>query len=243
MNGPTSGLDRLIAIAKAEPVSGRERGWAAMEIALAENATPSVPVEVAAPATATVATWGGLKTVLVAIVSAAAVVGTGMIATHRSDDGPPRAAAAPTAAPVAIEVAATLPPAQLPAVVPVAPIAAPPVPPGAAIAPARPTPRPDASATAASPDDALEDVRLLGRAWQAIRESRFDDALALTDEHARRFAHSTLVPEREACRVVAMCERGDAEALAAARQYLGANTHRLHAKRVRGACEKLGSIP
>jgi hypothetical protein len=70
---------------------------------------------------------------------------------------------------------------------------------------------------ARSPDLA-EELRLVRGAKAAVRESRAIDAIALLDEHARRFPEGQLAAERRSMRVVALCGAGrHAEAEAEAR--------------------------
>jgi len=53
-----------------------------------------------------------------------------------------------------------------------------------------------------------EEVQLLREAQQAMREGHPDRALALVDEHARRFPEGLLRQERIAVRVLALCALG-----------------------------------
>jgi len=89
----------------------------------------------------------------------------------------------------------------------------------------------------ASPTDALRlEAELLGRAWVAIREGRAAQTRALLAEHARTFPKGALVPERQACQLVAACIAGDHDALDRARRYL-AEHHASHlAARVATGC-------
>jgi RNA polymerase sigma-70 factor, ECF subfamily len=68
------------------------------------------------------------------------------------------------------------------------------------------------------PVDVLsQELELMGRARAALREADPARALALLDEHARRFPSGTLAQERERSRLTALCEAGlesEAEALA-----------------------------
>jgi hypothetical protein len=53
--------------------------------------------------------------------------------------------------------------------------------------------------------DVASEVRLLGEAHAAIRGGDAERALALLDEHARRFPKGALGEEREAARIAALC--------------------------------------
>lgn len=84
--------------------------------------------------------------------------------------------------------------------------------------PARPRPSPAAAPTA-SGDAYASELRLLRPAQTALGRSSFADALALVDEHQRRFPSGHLAEEREALRVKALLgleRREDARRAAAA---------------------------
>jgi outer membrane protein assembly factor BamD (BamD/ComL family) len=77
---------------------------------------------------------------------------------------------------------------------------------------------PRARATAPSDDAALlAEIALLDRARNALRERASARAVALLEQHARRFARGELAPEAAALRIEALVQRGshaEAEALA-----------------------------
>jgi outer membrane protein assembly factor BamD (BamD/ComL family) len=81
------------------------------------------------------------------------------------------------------------------------------------------------------------EVLLLGEAHAAIRNGQAEHALALLDEHSRRFPRGALGEEREASRVTALCALGRvAEARAAADRFLRVSPLSPHAGRVRASC-------
>jgi hypothetical protein len=89
----------------------------------------------------------------------------------------------------------------------------------------------------AAPSTLLDELRLVRRAWSALRDHQGDAALAALDEHAARFPDGELAPERLAARAVALCEIGRAdEGARAAAAFLAAHPRSPHASRVRGAC-------
>jgi hypothetical protein len=103
---------------------------------------------------------------------------------------------APTVVPSAISTPIAIsapPPPAISAISASAPPAAP---------PARPVVRPKAA------DDGRGDVALVRSAYQALRAGDATRSLALLDEHARRFPASALAEERDATRVLALCDLG-----------------------------------
>lgn len=72
-----------------------------------------------------------------------------------------------------------------------------------------PRPRPTTAAAApASADDLASETALLAKAHGALGAGRYDDALAVTSEHARRFPKGSLSTERQAIRAIALCAAG-----------------------------------
>jgi hypothetical protein len=72
-----------------------------------------------------------------------------------------------------------------------------------------------------APSDVEAEVSLLGEAQRALRAHDEQRALALLEDHARRFPSGALGEEREATRVAALCALGRAaEAGAAADRFL-----------------------
>jgi hypothetical protein len=199
-----------------------------------------------AAATATGAKQGGLAAILgsaaksgfgaVALsvkiatcVGLATAVGVGATyALRGAHDAAPRAIVAPPArppaAPIANEAApsATAPAPELPAPSPQT------VTVGEARAPAR-------AAAQATPLDA--EVALLRDARQALRDGRAARALALLDEHARRFPHGVLAEDCAAERVFALCALGSVDqARAEGLRFLASHGLSPHADAVRTSC-------
>lgn len=71
----------------------------------------------------------------------------------------------------------------------------------------RPRERPVESA-AATEDDLGSETALLAKAQGALGAGRYDEALATTSEHARRFPKGSLSTERQAIRAIALCSTG-----------------------------------
>lgn len=133
---------------------------------------------------------------------------------------------------------AELPPAELPTV-------APPAPPSPA--PTTPSVTPPRHRDAAPPIDAdppestLEAERvLIAEAWQRLAAKDPAGALALVDDHARRFAEGILAPERRAVAIVARCIRGDGDAQTRAATWIAADPRSPLVARVRAACDLRG---
>jgi hypothetical protein len=90
--------------------------------------------------------------------------------------------------------------------------------------------------TAGTPNDTLsEETRLLRDADQALRAGNAQRALSLLDEHAARYPHGALAPERNAERMVARCQLGQIDA-STARSYLAAHPSSAFTARIRDAC-------
>ena len=110
-------------------------------------------------------------------------------------------------------------------------------PPSEPVAVATP-PRGDVSPPPVTSVDALaEETRLLRAADAATRAGDPSRALALLEEHARRFPGGVLGEERDAERVLALCAAGrTADARAAAQRFLSARPSSALAGRVRSSC-------
>jgi hypothetical protein len=109
--------------------------------------------------------------------------------------------------------------------------------PSAAVSPARPVATSAAAASSVPRDGLAEEVALLGRAQQAMREGRADHALEILGEHDRRFGSGALAEEAQAARVLALCEAGRrAEARALGARFLARSPDSPLAARVRAAC-------
>ncbi len=151
----------------------------------------------AAGALTTTATAGGaaalpLVKILVVVSVAAVSLGGGVwLGVHRSDEGVRRAE----------RPAAVTAPAPAPVVVPATVEA-----PAPAVAP---TPRHLRTRTRAStpaPVDVTKEIALLARANAALRDGDAGAALALLDQHDRRFPGSGLAEEVAATRIIARCQ-------------------------------------
>lgn len=82
-----------------------------------------------------------------------------------------------------------------------------------------------------------EEVRLLKRADQALRQGRPDIARNLLDELSIRFPKGQLLEERAATETLLACQRTrDEAARAAARQFLAAHSASVYAARIRATC-------
>lgn len=178
---------------RAQP-SDRERIASALRARLGPE---SLPLPAATPAPPRVARWQ----------LAGAALGTGLAATlvmlwalgaqPASNATPRTAAASPSARPPALAHE----PLAVEAPRPIAPdvsSSAPPVQP----ARARPTP------SSARPDALAQEVQLLARATRSMRAGRPMQALAVLDEHQRRFPGGALSEERRAARAQALCALG-----------------------------------
>jgi hypothetical protein len=81
--------------------------------------------------------------------------------------------------------------------------------------------------------------RLLSDAEARRHAGDASGALALLDEHARRFPNGVLAEERAAERVFALCDLGRVvEATAEARQFLAERPRSIYAKPVRASCAR-----
>jgi hypothetical protein len=142
----------------------------------------------------------------------------------------PTALPTPTAASLAPPIAASLaPPTAVPLLRPTA------APAPSTAAPLGATLRAPRSALA--PSDVEAEVSLLGDAQHALQARAAARALALLEEHARRYPSGALGEEREATRVAALCALGRAaEAGAAADRFLLAFPGSPLTARVRRVC-------
>ncbi len=201
-------------------------------------------------------------------VKVAAVVvlvgGAGGTLLYESARGPTPSSAAVTAramasgATVAAEVrAARVIPASVPTV-PSAPIETAAPPPTAQSAPietvaaaavsARPTPVPPRSLPipikATGTATLEEETRLVQSAIAALRSGDPASGLSLLDEHTREFPRGVLAEERSGERVLALCALGrDAEARAAADQFLVEHANAPLAGKVRASCAGANGNP
>jgi TolA-binding protein len=138
----------------------------------------------------------------------------------------PEVAAPEAAAPAAPEAAAPAAPAAVS--VPVGARASS----FARVAPATP---PAATPAIASADTLADETRLLRAADQALRSGDAQRAVSLLDEHAARYPHGALAPERGAERMIARCQLGQGDA-SSARSYLTTHPDSAFTARIRDAC-------
>jgi hypothetical protein len=203
-----------------------ERLWSRVRGAIATPASPpNAAIAHAAPA---------VPTVLAAVLVATAL-GVAALALRR--DPAPAPAPPPATAP-ALSLAPSASVAPGPSLVPPSsPVSGPQpslVPSSARPARAAPPPR-DVSA----PDDGRGDVALVRSAYEALRAGEAARSLTLVDEHARRYPQSVLGEEREATRVLALCELGRADdARAALGAYRRAYPSGLHLQRLPPRCAR-----
>jgi hypothetical protein len=81
------------------------------------------------------------------------------------------------------------------------------------------------------------EIALLRDARHALRGGQPAEALALLDEHARRFPSGALAEDRAAERVFALCALGDvAQARAEGVRFLATHARSPYADAVRGSC-------
>jgi RNA polymerase sigma-70 factor (ECF subfamily) len=93
------------------------------------------------------------------------------------------------------------------------------------------------SVSASATPSLSPELTLLRRAQGARRAGDPSRALALLDAHARAFPHAVLAPEREAARVLTLCDLGRlAEGRAAQAAFLASHPESPLAPRVRAAC-------
>ena len=105
--------------------------------------------------------------------------------------------------------------------------------------PARPRPAAAERAPVQAPpiDPVLAELMLIQRIKDALDTDQPAAALAAIDAHAREFARGSLAEEREALRVVALCEAGQRERGEKAQQsFLRAYPRSAYRERVRAAC-------
>jgi hypothetical protein len=88
---------------------------------------------------------------------------------------------------------------------------------------------------APSVDTLAGETSLLRDADQALRAGNAARALSLLDEHAARYPHGVLAPERNAERVIARCKLGQIDAKSA-QNYLASHANSPFAARIQDAC-------
>lgn len=203
----------------------------------------------AAAAGTTIATAGGISLglkIAAAVLLAGAVGGTTLLVANPSDEPATRAAthvaaarATPTGSTGAMVVEVAPEPEPRRESEP-APVVAPQVETAATTsrrpraAPREPTPSVEPTAP---PSSLAEELALLRRAQRAIAAGDPSMAVRHLDELAERFPDGVMVEEREAARVVALCESGRREdARATAQRFLRERPASPLRARVSGAC-------
>jgi len=88
---------------------------------------------------------------------------------------------------------------------------------------------------APSADTLAGETSLLRDADQALRAGNAARALSLLDEHAARYPHGVLAPERNAERVIARCKLGEIDAKGG-QSYLASHANSPFAARIQDAC-------
>lgn len=212
---------RVIAEASAADLPSpalQARLWEGLSQRLSEPlpetaAAASAALDAAAPASVTTASLAGVGAKLViGALSLGALGALGFVAYRTV--GAPEPAAAPPSAPHASTVPA--------AVEPVAP------------APAGALPTPEQPASRLS-----EETQLMAAMQRALSGAAPSRALALIDQHRRRFPRGALAQEREAARVLALCALGrHAEAHTARQRFLRAWPDSPLTRRVRAECSR-----
>jgi len=100
----------------------------------------------------------------------------------------------------------------------------------------RPT-QPESHAAPATAASIEEEMGVIGRANKALRAGDNAAAIGIAAEHAERFPKGQLVQEREAVRVRASCNRGDATARNDAETFLTRWPKSPYAAKVRASCK------
>ena len=99
------------------------------------------------------------------------------------------------------------------------------------------SPTTSATANHEQPNRLAEEVRLLKRADQALRQGSPEIARSLLERLATSYPNGQLLEERAATETLLSCQqKRDATALAAARAFLSAHPASVYAARVRAAC-------
>jgi len=100
--------------------------------------------------------------------------------------------------------------------------------------------QPDAPDPAdAGSDRVLAEMALLQEAQAALRGGQPDEALALLARHAEAFARGSMIEERQALRVLALCAAGEvADGTAEGAVFLRAHPRSTYAPRVAASCSK-----
>ncbi len=217
----------------------RERVRGAISARLAAGAAAGLGVTVAAKSSVAAALLAGSAAKALVTVVVVGSIGAGAVwiakggSRRPAPDTVPRSTAAAPAVPRAEEtfVLATSP----------APAAPAPEKPTSALRPSARTPFPGGATAPGTrmpgAGDVASEVRLLGEAHTAIRGGEAERALALLDEHARRFPRGAMGEEREAARIAALCAlHRTSEAKDATERFLRASPRSPLAGALRTSC-------
>lgn len=193
------------------------------------GAVAAVTAATASTTTAAAATKAGVFGSLSALAKAAIVLSAVTVVAggaYVARSRPTPVAVAPSAAPIesapAIPSSTPVPSASAPASASVAP------PPPSVIAP-KPAPAPKKPSVE-------DELVLLQQAQAAMGGGDPARALALLDEHAKRFPSGALAEEREGQRVLARCALGRPDAQSGAEKFLASHPDAPVASRVRKVC-------
>jgi hypothetical protein len=102
--------------------------------------------------------------------------------------------------------------------------------------PAEPARRAASAAKGATPPSIQSELELIRGAQRHLHRGEARAALALLNEHAQRFPSGVLAQERDASRVLALCQAGDPGARAQAERFLQRSPQSPFAERVRASC-------
>ncbi len=167
--------------------------------------------------------------ILGAVCAASAMVGGLAVVATMDIEPPPKPEPAPAAAPA---VAPPAPAPQPPAEPEVEPAAAP----EPAVKTTRAAARP-ARKLARSADGLGQELKLLHRARAAWRRGEAGDALSLLQRHRARYPRSAVAAERDALRVLCLCDLGrEAQARRLGRRWLRDAPHSPLRSAVKGSC-------
>ncbi|MEM9458679.1 MAG: hypothetical protein AAGF11_31170 [Myxococcota bacterium] len=101
---------------------------------------------------------------------------------------------------------------------------------------ARPRPRRRSRSPASSASDLAAEIDLLRRAKQALGRGSSAEALAILEQHRRRFPRGQMAPDRHALQLEARCHQGSAHR-AKARRFLERHPRSPYAARLRKTCD------
>ncbi len=92
----------------------------------------------------------------------------------------------------------------------------------------------------AATDSEGAELQLVASARTSIADGDFTTALAVLDEHARRFPKGVLAEERSAYRAIALCRSGAADARTAQLQFNSSYPGSHHHRSIKAACDTPG---